>query len=56
MAYSFVISAGIKQGMKMGINDLCADVPDIRFFTHSRLTFMVFLHNLWITGMKNGTR
>ena len=53
---SFVISRGIKQGMKAGISGLVIVVPDSGQSIHSEPTLTDLIHSLWIVGMKYGNR
>lgn len=55
-ALSFVISQGIKQGMKVGITNAAIFFPDSRNSIHSEPTLMNFIHSLWIAGIKFGNR
>ncbi|NRD89973.1 hypothetical protein C8024_11670 [Sphingopyxis sp. BSNA05] len=49
---SFVISRGIKQGMKMWISGRTIFFPDVRNFIHSGSTLIDSINSLWITGMR----
>jgi hypothetical protein len=51
-ALSFVISQGIKQGMKMWISGPAIVFPDSRKSIHSQPTLIVSIHSLWIAGSK----
>jgi hypothetical protein len=51
-ALSFVISQGIKQGMKAGITGPAIFFPDSRKSIHSEPTLSDFINSLWIAGTK----
>jgi len=49
---SFVISRGIKQGMKAGINGSGPFFPDSGKSIHSQPTLTDSIPSLWIAGIK----
>jgi len=51
-ALSFVISQGIKQGMKAGITGPAIFFPDSSKFIHSEPTLIDSINSLWIAGIK----
>ena len=51
-ALSFVISQGIKQGMKTGISGSTIFIPDSSKSIHSEPTLIDFIHSLWIAGIE----
>ena len=53
---SFVISRGIKQGMKAVISGATIFFPDSGKSIHSEPTMTDSIHRLWITGMKYWNR
>jgi stress-induced morphogen len=53
---SFVISRGIKQGMKAGIIGSAISFPDSRESIHSQPSRAVSINSLWITGSNFGNR